>query len=153
MRRRAKSWRRPLGITAGIAIGLLAIGWATAHADGKCCDRPHRAQHDLFDARRDGRPISRDQHGRGHGWLVLRLGDERFYWNRSVRLFVPRRWVDHRFRRRAPAGTVFVDPFSGERFRDLLRYRRHLEDTGRPPVLDIVRVRHRPHPRWERRNR
>ena len=145
MNKRARSWKRPFGIVVGIAIGLLAVGWTTASAGEKSRERSYRAESQLCDTYGKNHPVSRDHDGRGRGWLVLRLGDERFYWNRSARLFVPQRWVDHRFGRRAPAGTVFVNPFSGKRYRDLLRYRRHLEDAGHPPVLDIVRQRHRPH--------
>jgi hypothetical protein len=136
MSKGARSWACPLGIFVGIATVLLSVGWMTASAD---FNPSNGWTHERIV------PASGDQARRSDDHAVLELGDERYFWNRSVRLFVPHEWVKHRFGRRPPAGTVFVDPFTGRRFDDLLRYRRHLEDQGQPPVVDIVQLERRRH--------
>ena len=148
MRKRAQSCSRPLGIVVGMAIVLLVMGWSGAGAEPQSRERPQREDTQPPERYERIVPVSRDDVRVGDDWLVLRLGDQRFHWNRFARLFVPRQWVDHRFRRRPPVGTVFIDPFTGRRFDDLLRYRRYLEDEAYPPVLDIIDLRpgsHRRH--------
>ncbi len=137
MRTRARSWGRPLGFAAIIAVGLLVLGAVTGNADdkrdrdGKRYDRRHS---EIYD---ENERLPRDYAGGGHVWPVLSLGGERFFWNRSAQMFVPRGLVNVRIGYWAPLGATFVDPFSGEKLRNLGRLRRLQDGRHHPPVLDV----------------
>lgn len=137
MRTRARSWGRPLGFAAIIAIGLLLIGTTTVDADNKRDRRADEYKWRHSEIHDDDRRLPQHYAGGRHGWPVMRLGRERYFWNRSAQMFVPRGLVNVRIGYWAPLGAVFVDPITGERFRNLGRLRRLQERRHHPPVLDV----------------
>ena len=72
----------------GIAIALSAAAGAAAVAGDTAGGRPHRGDRQVFDVYLECQPVSHGRSGDARPSLVLRLGDRRFYWNRSARLFV-----------------------------------------------------------------
>jgi hypothetical protein len=71
---------------------------------------------------------------------IVRYGDDRFYWSAAVGFYVDRGWVNVGIGNLPPRGSVYYDRPCGREFTSLRGYRKHLERSHHPEILEVRTV-------------